>query len=126
TFIAGPAEIEDVAGRHDPVDLLPLEPADVSDPDLVGTGTDREAQRIAEARGDDAVRSGNRAAGQRVAGGGIAVGVDAQELAAEGGPAVSRHPEILAAQRAAKRRGWIRCDAETGRRIATRIGLRIS
>ena len=56
-LVAGPAEVLDRARRRvgEPVDLLPVVPADVADPDLVRAGPGREAERVAEAVGDDAV-----------------------------------------------------------------------
>ena len=47
-FVAGPPEVVDgaVSGSRNPVDLLPVAPADVADPDLVRTGPQGEAERV--------------------------------------------------------------------------------
>ena len=70
----------------DAVDLLPRVPADVAGPDLARARAEGEAERVAEAVGDDpaAVRVG--VADRRVAGGGRAgVRVHAQDRAVERG-----------------------------------------
>src|SRR5207302_3840172 len=55
SLVARPAEVlgDGVGGVGDPVDLLPGAPADVADPQLVGTRPGRDPERIAKAIGDD-------------------------------------------------------------------------
>ena len=122
-FVAGPAEVlhDGVGGVRDPVDLLPLGPAHVADPDLARPGADGEAEGIAQAVGDDPSGVGVRAAEERVgrqrrAGGGI----DAQDRAVQTGR-VARRAEVLGAQGAAlggrrrqRRAGRARADRRRG------------
>src|SRR5262249_52765232 len=62
TLVARPAEVRDTArgrglrGRGLPVDLFPPTPALVPDPEVIGAGPDREAERVSETLGDDAPR----------------------------------------------------------------------
>ena len=86
-LVARPAEVPGRPVRvRERVDLFPLVPPDVADPDVVGPGLDREAVRVAKAVGDDPARVRVAAAGVGVLGpGGPAVGVDADD-----GPAESR------------------------------------
>ena len=69
-LVTRPTEVVDGAvGRRDQaVDLLPRLPADVADPDLVGTRSEREAERVAQPVGDDATRVRIGARRERVAG----------------------------------------------------------
>jgi hypothetical protein len=79
---ARPAEVLDdpVGGIGDAVELLVDVPADVGHPDLVGAGPGGEAERVAQAVGDDAPGLGRVRADERVAGTGRAgVGVEAQD-----------------------------------------------
>src|SRR5262249_11561774 len=66
-LVARPAEVRHTRRRvRDSVDFLPGVPADVADPHLVRTRTDREAERVAQAVRDDPPRVGVAARRERV------------------------------------------------------------
>ena len=103
-LVAGPAEVLDAGvGRvGDAVDLLPVVPADVADPELVGAGPDREAERVAEAVGDDPARvrvGARRRAGCRAAP--APVSGSTRMIVPSSADRVAGGAEVLAAQRAA-------------------------
>src|SRR5262245_50978597 len=56
TLVTWPAKIlhYSVGGIHDPIELFPIEPANVADPQLVSAWPDRHTKRIAQSIGDDA------------------------------------------------------------------------
>ena len=88
-LVARPPEVErrgERRGVGDRVDLLPVVPADVAQPDLVRAAAHGEAERVAHSVGDDAllVLVGTRLVEPRVAGHtGAGVGIDADDGARE-------------------------------------------
>src|SRR5262249_10538651 len=85
-LVAGPAEVQDTGRRiRDPVDLLPVVPPDVADPDLVRSRSDRQAKRIPEAVPDDPILTRDREPREWIVGRRLAGDrVDAQDLATKG------------------------------------------
>src|SRR5262249_19760790 len=83
-------------------DLLPVGPADVSDPQIGGSRADREAKGVAETGGHDAVGAGDRAAAEGIPGRrGAGQRVDAEELSPVGRAAVSPHAGVVGTTRPA-------------------------
>ncbi len=123
TLVARPAVVADLRrGVGNAVELLPGQPADVADVGLRGPRPEREAERIAEAVGDDPAGvdvTGAGVGGQRVAG----VRIDADHGAVEPGR-IGARAQVLAAQRAALggRRGLGAADRP--RRVAARVDRR--
>src|SRR5205823_12166598 len=70
SFVTRPAEVLERVRRRiaDPVDLLPVVPTDVADPEVVRPRLDREAKRIAQTVSDDAPGIGVGARPERVVG----------------------------------------------------------
>ncbi len=100
-LVARPAEVVDgqIGHRSEAVDLFPVVPAHVPDPDVVRAGADCQPEGISQALGDDApgVRIGAEA--ERIAGeGGARVLVDANHGPVER-DRVSRRAQILAPER---------------------------
>ena len=117
-LVAGPAEVHDAArGRiGDPVDLLPVVPADVAEPDLVGARPEREPERVAEAVGDDPAGVGIAVAEQGVAGeSGASGGIDPEDRAVER-DRVAAGAQVLRSERPAggRRRGLRPTDPSRG------------
>ena len=119
-LVARPAE---VAHRRrwvgHAVDLLPVVPADLAEPDLVGAGTHGDAERVAEAVGDDPAGIGiarARVVRQRVAG----VRVHAQDGSAEPG-GVGGRAHVLGPESTALRGGRRLGAADTRRRVPARV-----
>src|SRR5439155_14484004 len=125
SLVARPAEVRRRrAGRCDhAVDLLPGVPADVADPQFVGTRTLGDAERVAQPVPDNAARVGVGGGEERVARHtGTGGRIDPQYRAVEGGRTVGT-PDALAAQRTALGPGRAQRGADRSGRIATRVGL---
>src|SRR4029453_376286 len=130
-LVARPAEVLHRAERVcDLVDLLPVVPADVADPNLVRPGPDRHPKRVSETVGDDAALVRIGAARKRVVWHSRAsVGIDAQDGAVERRRVgwgwwwirVEWGAKILAAEGAAfrARRRLVPADSAGG--VATRV-----
>ena len=122
-LVAGPPEVVDggVGDRAEVVDLLPVVPADVTDPDVVRARADREPEGVAEAVGDDPAGVGVGAEPERVAREGSARGlVDAQHGAVER-DRVRRRAQVLAPQGAALGRGRCQGAAAVAGRVAAGV-----
>ena len=117
-LVARPAEVlDDRVGRvDDPVDLLPVVPADVADPELARPGPEREAERVAQAVGDDPARVRVGAAGERVAGRPAPVAGSTRMIEPSRRGRIAGRAQVLAAQRAALggRRGQRRARRRPG------------
>jgi hypothetical protein len=128
-FVAGPAEVLDRAewvGYS--VDLFPVVPADVTDPDLVGPRPDRHPKRVSEAVGDDATLVRIGAARKRVVRHSRAgVWIDALDGAVEGGRVGwsgrrdERGAKVLAAERPSLRTGRRLLTTDPAGRVAARV-----
>ena len=103
-LVARPTEVPDLRGRgHETVDLLPVVPPDVTDPELVGAGAFGDPEGVAQPGGDHATGIGVGGRGQRVggqAGSGRRVDPDHRAVQAHRVPGGL---EVLAAQRPALR-----------------------
>ena len=98
-LVAGPAEVAE-ARVGEPVDLLGGVPTDIADPDVAARG-EVEAERIAQAFGDDPARVRVGAGEHRVGADALAgARVDADQRPVEA-HRIPRRPQVLAAQCAA-------------------------
>ena len=119
-LVARPAEVAHRGGGvGDAVDLLPVVPADLAHPHLVGAGAGGDAERVAQAVGDDPAGVGiarARVVRPRVA----RVRVHAQDRAAEAGrvPGVSA---ILRSQGTTLRAGRRLGATDHRRRVSARV-----
>ena len=125
-FEARPAEVLDreVSGRGDAIQLFPIVPPDVADPELGGAGARRHAKGVAEAVRDDRIVGDVAAADQRVVGHGCAgqrVQPQHGAVVADGiGPA----QQVLTAQRTTLRGRWRERRADATRGITAGIPRR--
>src|SRR5690606_16806777 len=97
-LVARPAEVLHgaVGGVRDAVDLLPLVPADVANPQFTGAGPEGEAELVAHAVGDHAAFDLVRAARVRIAGHRLAgARIDADDRAVERDRLACRPPDGL-------------------------------